>query len=64
MLLQVVATWIFYDRHWETVTRRLAASVAGEISSVIDQRRHFPGMENEAWIIKSAAQTLALNIEF
>jgi len=64
VLLQVVATWIFYDRHWETVTRRLAASVAGEISSVIDQRRHFPGIENEAWIIKSAAQTLALNIEF
>ena len=64
VLLQVVATWIFYDRHWETVTRRLAASVAGEISSVIDQRRHFPGIENEGWIIKSAAQTLALNIEF
>ena len=29
VLLQVVSTWIFYDRHWETVTRRLAATVAG-----------------------------------
>ena len=64
VLLQVVATWVFYDRHWETVTRRLAASVAGEISSVIDQRRHFSGMEAEGWIIESAARTLALNIEF
>ena len=41
VLTQVVATWVFYDRHWETVTRRLAASVAGEISSVIDQRQFF-----------------------
>lgn len=64
VLLQVVATWVFYDRHWETVTRRLAASVAGEISSVIDQRQRFSGAENESWIIKSAAKTLALNIQF
>ena len=64
VLTQVVATWVFYDRHWETVTRRLAASVAGEISSVIDQRQFFSGLANEDWIIKSAEETLALKIQF
>jgi two-component system osmolarity sensor histidine kinase EnvZ len=36
ILVQVVATWVFYDRHWDTVSRRLANSVAGEIEVVID----------------------------
>lgn len=35
ILLQVVATWVFYDSHWETVTRRLASGVAGDIASVV-----------------------------
>lgn len=64
ILVQVVSTWVFYERHWETVTRRLAASVAGEIGSVIEQRRRFTGAENERWIQGSAARSLALDIEF
>ena len=64
ILVQVVSTWVFYERHWETVTRRLAASVAGEISSVIDQRRRFKGTENERWIMNSAVRSLALNVRF
>ena len=35
ILLQVVATYIFYDRHWDDVTRRLALGLAGDISMVI-----------------------------
>src|SRR4051794_32461297 len=36
VLVQVIATWVFYDRHWDTVSRRLAGSVAGDIALVID----------------------------
>ena len=32
------------------ITRRLANAVAGEIASIIDQRRNFPGKDNEEWI--------------
>ncbi|MDP6874688.1 MAG: ATP-binding protein [Alphaproteobacteria bacterium] len=34
VLLQVVAAVVFYDRHLDTVTRRLARSVAGDIGFV------------------------------
>ncbi|HKH79659.1 MAG TPA: histidine kinase dimerization/phospho-acceptor domain-containing protein, partial [Solirubrobacteraceae bacterium] len=37
ILVQVIATWIFYDRVWDTVSRRLSSSVAGEISEVIQE---------------------------
>src|SRR5437764_11565893 len=36
VLVQVTAAWICYDRHWETVSYRLSADVAGEIAMVID----------------------------
>jgi two-component system, OmpR family, osmolarity sensor histidine kinase EnvZ len=39
VLVQVIATWIFYERHWETVAYRLSADVAGEIGMVIDSMR-------------------------
>jgi two-component system osmolarity sensor histidine kinase EnvZ len=35
VLLQVVSAWVFYDSHWDTVTRRLAQSVAGDIATII-----------------------------
>src|SRR5712691_7206619 len=36
VLLQIIATWIFYDRHWEAVSYRLSSDVAGDIAMVID----------------------------
>ena len=36
VLVQIIATWIFYDRHWEAVSYRLSADVAGDIAMVID----------------------------
>ena len=37
ILLQVVSTWIFFDRHWDTITRRLANSIAGDIAWVLEE---------------------------
>ena len=59
ILLQVVSTWIFYDRHWDTVTKRLANAVAGEVNMVIQSMRRFPGKENEARVLATAS---AMNI--
>ncbi len=64
ILLQLVSAWVFYDRHWETISRRLAAAVAGEIASVIDNRRNFSGDDNERWIFYSAGANLDLVIKF
>jgi two-component system, OmpR family, osmolarity sensor histidine kinase EnvZ len=37
VLAQAIATFVFYDRHWDTMTNRLANSVAGEVALVIEQ---------------------------
>ncbi|MEO3428503.1 ATP-binding protein [Pelagibius sp. CAU 1746] len=51
ILMQVISTWVFYDRHYDTITKRLAQGLAGDVAAVItllsrsesdlDQRRIF-----------------------
>src|SRR5689334_6524694 len=36
ILLQAIATWVFYDRHWAAVSWRLSAAVAGEIGLLVE----------------------------
>jgi len=35
IVLQLVMAVVFYERHWETVTRRLSNAVAGDVSTLI-----------------------------
>jgi two-component system osmolarity sensor histidine kinase EnvZ len=35
VLLLMIATTLFYERHWDTVTRRLALGVAGDIAVLV-----------------------------
>ena len=37
LLLQIVLTIIFYNRHWDTVTRWLASGVAGEVALLAEE---------------------------
>ncbi len=36
ILLQVIAAWVFYDRHWTAVSWRLSTGVAGDIGLLIE----------------------------
>jgi two-component system, OmpR family, osmolarity sensor histidine kinase EnvZ len=36
ILLQAIATWIFYDRHWAAISWRLSNGVAGDIALTIE----------------------------
>jgi two-component system, OmpR family, osmolarity sensor histidine kinase EnvZ len=41
ILSQIVGTWVFYDRFWITVMRRLAAAAASDITIIVDGRHYF-----------------------
>jgi two-component system osmolarity sensor histidine kinase EnvZ len=40
ILLQAIATWIFYDRHWAAISWRLSTGVAGDIALMIEALEH------------------------
>ena len=37
ILVQIVTVFIFYERHWDSVTRQMANSLAGEIQLLVTQ---------------------------
>ncbi len=37
ILVQVVTIFIFYERHWDSVTRQMAASLAGDVDYIVSQ---------------------------
>jgi len=63
VLLQVVTTVVFYDRHWETVTKRLAYSVAGDLAIVIQMLREQPGEARYRQVREMAENHLRLRLD-
>jgi two-component system osmolarity sensor histidine kinase EnvZ len=45
LVLQAVLAYIFYERHWDTVTRWLAVGIAGEISLLVEMVENADGPE-------------------
>lgn len=64
VLVQAVAIFVFYDRVWETVTRRLTQAVAGEISLTIDAWQRAPDADGRAAALAASAARLGLASEF
>ena len=64
LLIQVIATYIFFDRHWSKMTGRLAYAVAGEISMIADQIETKTGPANSENIASYAARALDLLVSF
>jgi two-component system, OmpR family, osmolarity sensor histidine kinase EnvZ len=62
--LQVVVTSVFYQAHWDTVTRRLALSVANEISLLIEVRDYFPEAAEEERFLRLVSRNVQLDFNF
>ncbi len=62
LLLQILVTYIFYERHWDDVARRLAQGVAGDVAAVISYRDRFPGEASEADILAIARSQMRLAV--
>src|SRR5262245_54272275 len=55
VLAQLVAAWVFYDRVWDSVTRRMAAGVAGEIAVVVQTMSRFNDEDSRTWLFDMTA---------
>jgi two-component system osmolarity sensor histidine kinase EnvZ len=64
VLLQSVIAYVFMERHYQTVTRRLSQAVVREIAAVIDIYQAFPGKPNADAIAAIADRRLGMDIDF
>jgi two-component system, OmpR family, osmolarity sensor histidine kinase EnvZ len=62
VLVQIIAVWVFYARHWETVSRRLSLDVAGDIGLLIEAMKF---ADNELELTRLLENASALtNVDF
>ena len=64
VLLQLVTAYIFFERHWDTVGRHLALNLANDIATIINLIEAFPEEGDQAFILWTAWQYLALETRF
>jgi two-component system, OmpR family, osmolarity sensor histidine kinase EnvZ len=64
VILQSVVAFVFMERHWNTVTRRLSAGVTQDISALIDIYKNYPHDADNAQIRRLAQERLGLVVDF
>ncbi len=61
-LLQMISTYVFFDRHWSRMTARLSYAVAGEVAVAADAIQRSAKIDQE--LLKTFNKNLNLKIEF
>ncbi|MEY9407166.1 two-component system osmolarity sensor histidine kinase EnvZ [Bradyrhizobium ottawaense] len=64
VVLQSVVAFVFMERHWNTVTRRLSAAVVQDIAALIDVYKGYPQDRDREQIRRIAQQRLGLVVDF
>ncbi len=60
VLMQVVVAYIFYERHWDTVSRHLAQGLAGDVATLVWMLDSPPGAEGQAQVLATAGEFMRL----
>jgi len=63
-LVQIITTFIFFDRHWQKMGDRLAYAVAGEISMIAADIELDDSDTNILELQKSASRTLGMFVQY
>lgn len=64
VILQSVVAFVFMERHWNMVTRRLSAAVTQDIAALIDVYKSYPQDAQRATLRRIAAERLELAVDF
>ncbi len=63
VLLQSVIAYVFMERHWELVTRRLSSAVTADIAALIDIYETYPQDRQGDTLARIAADRLGLDVQ-
>lgn len=64
ILLQILLTVVFYNRHWDTVTRWLATGVAGEVALLGERLTGSASLAERALILEQTRRHMDLQVTF
>ena len=64
LIVQIVSTWYFYDRHWDIVARRLAQAIAGDVAAIVDLHERATTPAERAEIVALALRHMDLRVDW
>lgn len=64
VILQSVVAYVFLERHWQLVTRRLSSAVSSDIAALIDIYELYPQSPGAQDLVRVAQERLGLDIDF
>ncbi len=64
IIVQMVSAWAFYARHWETMSRRLSADVAGDIGVTIEAMKFVTGEADLTKLLERASLRTEISFSF
>jgi two-component system, OmpR family, osmolarity sensor histidine kinase EnvZ len=64
VILQCVLTYVFMERHWQLVTKRLSTALTQDIAAIAELHQSHPGERNDEVLAKIAQQRQSIDIEF
>jgi two-component system, OmpR family, osmolarity sensor histidine kinase EnvZ len=64
ILVQIISAWVFYARHWETMSRRLSSDVAADIAMVIQGMNFTTSDGDLARLMEQASGETDINFSF
>jgi two-component system osmolarity sensor histidine kinase EnvZ len=62
VLLQSVVAYVFMERHWQLVTRRLSQAVTADVAALIDVYQSYPQDRDAETLTRIAQQRLGLDV--
>ena len=60
IILQLIITVIFYNRHWDTITRHRSIDFVKDITLVVESFEKNKSIENREWTLNSVSEKLQL----
>ena len=64
LITLALATFVFFDRHWKTVTNRMTYAVAGDVAVIVDLMQKSSNPESTAEIVRLASEKMDLFVNF
>lgn len=59
-LMQVLSAYVFYDTHWDQVSKRLSLGLAGDIAVLVEALSSMPDRASRDWLYREAAQRMEI----
>ena len=63
VLLQSVIAYVFMERHWDLVTRRLSSAVTGDIAALVEVYESYPQDRDATILTRIASDNMGLDVD-